>query len=348
MLKGKLLFIKNLSRSGKIIAASTACVVVLGLCAVAWAVWGEQKNIAVDIDGVTAQHTTYCHTVGDFLADKNIIVGTNDKVSPDLDAELSDGQTITVRRLAEVDILADGETYHISALDITVGEALAQVGIVLDDDDRVEPSLDTYLQRGMVIDVDRIEVKEETREMELAYSVEKKRDTSMDIHEEKVVTEGVPGKQVETYLVTYSDGEIIDEELINTEITEPVNKVIVTGSYDVASRSGNKSVATGETENTSLYAPNGMEYTEKIQMKATAYTHDGTKTKMGTECRVGAIAVDPDVIPLGTKLYVEGYGYCTAEDTGGKIKGNRIDVFLETEDECVSWGVRSVAVYILK
>ena len=58
--------------------------------------------------------------------------------------------------------------------------------------------------------------------------------------------------------------------------------------------------------------------------------------------------MDPDVIPLGTKLYVEGYGYCVAEDTGGLIKGNRVDIFLNSEAECIEWGVRYVSVYVLE
>ena len=84
-----------------------------------------------------------------------------------------------------------------------------------------------------------------------------------------------------------------------------------------------------------------------LKVSATAYTHTGNRTATGTVARVGIIAVDPRVIPLGTRVYVEGYGYATAEDTGGAIKGNRIDIFLNSNAECVNWGRRSVKVYIL-
>lgn len=339
----------RISRGGKIAAISGVCVVLVGLVAGAWAVLGEQKNISVTIDGEAEVYTTYSHTVADFLADQNIRIGEQDAINLALDSELKDGQEIVIDRAAEVAILADGDTYHVSALNMTVGEALEQVGVVLGGEDVVRPELDTPLTKGMVIDVDRIEVKEEVREMELAYAVEKKRDSAMPVTEEKVISPGEPGKQVDTYRVVYSDGKIIKEELIDSQVTEPVNKVVVTGSYDVASRSGNKSASVSAAgKDAAQYAPNGMAYSETLTVKATAYTHDGSKTKMGTQCRVGAIAVDPSVIPLGTELYVEGYGYCTAEDTGGKIKGNRIDIFLDTEAECVDWGVRTVTVYILK
>lgn len=87
------------------------------------------------------------------------------------------------------------------------------------------------------------------------------------------------------------------------------------------------------------------EYKELV-MEATAYSHTGARTFTGTWPSRGTIAVDPLVIPLGTKLWVEGYGYGTAEDTGGLIKGNRIDVFLESEGECWEWGRQHVRVRV--
>ena len=86
--------------------------------------------------------------------------------------------------------------------------------------------------------------------------------------------------------------------------------------------------------------------------EATAYTDNAQsqgkwvgQTASGMKPQVGVIAVDPKVIPLGTKLYVEGYGNCVAGDTGGDIKGMRIDLFKNTQSECTSWGRRKVKVY---
>jgi len=90
-------------------------------------------------------------------------------------------------------------------------------------------------------------------------------------------------------------------------------------------------------------------YTDVIEVKSYAYTDDGTKTRLGTPCKVGVIAVDPTVIPLGSMVYVEDYGLALAMDTGGAIKGNTIDVYLDTEEECRKHGVRkNVKVYILE
>ena len=71
-------------------------------------------------------------------------------------------------------------------------------------------------------------------------------------------------------------------------------------------------------------------------------------TASGTKARPGVVAVDPSVIPLGTRLYVEGYGFAVAEDTGGAIKGNRIDLFYENRKQALNYGMRKVKVYILK
>lgn len=85
-----------------------------------------------------------------------------------------------------------------------------------------------------------------------------------------------------------------------------------------------------------------------LTMEATAYTHTGNMTKTETWPKVGTVAVDPNVIPLGTKLYVEGYGPAVAEDTGGVIKGMKIDLFMETRLECMKWGRKEVRVKILE
>ncbi|MBQ4347841.1 MAG: 3D domain-containing protein, partial [Firmicutes bacterium] len=92
-------------------------------------------------------------------------------------------------------------------------------------------------------------------------------------------------------------------------------------------------------------------YTKVLHMRATAYSRmepglsDYTAT--GAFAEYGVVAVDPSVIPLGTKLYVEGYGICSAEDTGGAIKGNKIDLCFNTVEECKQFGVRNVTVYVL-
>lgn len=89
-------------------------------------------------------------------------------------------------------------------------------------------------------------------------------------------------------------------------------------------------------------------YRQAMEVEATAYTHTGNPTFTGVYPQIGTIAVDPKVIPLGTRMYVEGYGFGIAQDTGGLIKGEIIDLFMDTEKECFQWGRRNVKIYILE
>ena len=87
---------------------------------------------------------------------------------------------------------------------------------------------------------------------------------------------------------------------------------------------------------------------EVMIFEATAYTWTGNRTATGTWPSRGTIAVDPEVIPLGTRLHIEGYGEGIAEDTGGAIQRHKIDLYMESEDECWDWGRRTVKVRIIE
>jgi len=87
---------------------------------------------------------------------------------------------------------------------------------------------------------------------------------------------------------------------------------------------------------------------EVMIFEATAYCYTGNRTATGTWPSRGTIAVDPEVIPLGTRLHIEGYGEGIAEDTGGAIQGHIIDLYMESEDECWAWGRRTVEVRIIE
>ena len=154
-----------------------------------------------------------------------------------------------------------------------------------------------------------------------------------------VVSPGQAGEKVVTYRLTLHDGVEVAREVVGEEITvQPVEEVVCRGA-------GGELVIDGETYNSS----------RGINMRATAYTTENKswkRTASGTTARVGAVAVDRDVIPLGTKLYIVAadgtwcYGIATAEDTG--VKGNKVDIFLNTYNECIYFGVRDAVVYVLE
>lgn len=116
-------------------------------------------------------------------------------------------------------------------------------------------------------------------------------------------------------------------------------------------QSGNKKLAELIAKNPKPSEGNNDTYKATYTMTATAYT-GGTLTAMGLKpirdpANLSTIAVDPSVIPLGTKVYIPGYGYAICSDTGGAIKGNIIDLYLNSEEECLAWGRRTVTLHII-
>lgn len=114
---------------------------------------------------------------------------------------------------------------------------------------------------------------------------------------------------------------------------------------------GNKKIAALKQPSTAVPAGAPTSYKQTLSMQATAYTANSITATGTTPVRnpngLSTIAVDPRVIPLGSKVYVVGYGYAVAADTGGAIKGNIIDLFLNSNQECINWGRRNVTVYVI-
>lgn len=110
-------------------------------------------------------------------------------------------------------------------------------------------------------------------------------------------------------------------------------------------------LSTTNSDNIKIESNPTNNYKDVYTMMSTAYSGD-TITYMGTTPvrdpdGISTIAVDPSIIPLGSKVYIPGYGLAIASDTGGLIKGNRIDLFLNSEDECINWGVQTVSLYLI-
>ncbi|MDS0524076.1 3D domain-containing protein [Clostridium sp. SHJSY1] len=114
---------------------------------------------------------------------------------------------------------------------------------------------------------------------------------------------------------------------------------------------GNKKIAALKQPETTVSGGAPTTYKKTLSMEATAYTANSITATGTTPVRnpngLSTIAVDPRVIPLGSKVYVVGYGYAIAADTGGAIKGNIIDLFLNSNQECINWGRRNVTVYVI-
>lgn len=174
---------------------------------------------------------------------------------------------------------------------------------------------------------------------------------------EAVIQEGQDGAHLEVYEVIYQDGGETARQLIDVVETEAIPTIIEIGTGTTSTKDvGEASIVTNPDGTGTITLASGEElhFSEAKAMKGTAYTTGGkvgTITASGTQVRVGVVAVDRKVIPLGTKVYVVSndgqyvYGYAAAEDTG--VKGNIIDLYMNTYDECIQFGVRNCTVYIL-
>ena len=283
------------------------------------------REVNATINGEEFKFSTKAYTVERFLEDENIEFGGRDYISTPLTTFIYDGMELEIKHATDFKVTADGKTNAYESLENTVGEALADVGVKVGENDIVTPKADSMLEKDMEIIVQRVTIKEEVVEEKVKFKTEKKDDSSIDEGSTKVVTRGSDGKDRVTYRVTYVDGKEKSRKEIGREtITKVVNEVIAVGTR---------------------INYNGQTYSRKLVVKAYAYTGGGT-TAMGTRARVGEIAVDPSVIPLGTNVYIEGVGPRRAEDTGGNIQGNTIDIYMNSESECRNWGVRYVTIYI--
>ena len=171
----------------------------------------------------------------------------------------------------------------------------------------------------------------------LPYEVKYAFDSQLPSGELLKVEHGVEGRIVREFQQVVRDGTVIAEKLIRETVTDPAPAIFKMG------RPSNRGVSGGTYTRAKV-----------VEMESTAYTPDAGRrhptfiTYTGTKAEYGAIAVDPRVIPFGTLMYVEGYGFGIAEDTGSAIKGNIIDVCIEGRKEALRWGRRQVKVHIFE
>ena len=210
------------------------------------------------------------------------------------------------------------------------------------DGDIINIPLEDTVSQNSVIELNRVSSSTVTETETVEFETEKVNTDQLYVGQTKVKTSGQNGKIEYTYAVTYVDGVETERQLVGQEtVKETVNKVVLVGTKK------KPTVVTSSTPTS---------YKAVYTMTATAYTYGndgGNMTATGIRPYRGIVALDPRVIPLGTKLYIETsdgsyiYGTAVAADTGGAIKGNKIDVFLETNSECISFGRRTVNVYVL-
>lgn len=312
------------------------------------------QNTYVINDGTqTIVHTTYASDPARVLSEAGFALEEDDFYT----TETTDGVSeITVQRAMKITIDHCGQIVETSSHGETVGEVLTRLGIQLDEEYSASYEADTQVFNGMYIHVDRTIQNSESYVIEIPFEISSYEDPTLPAGQEKVLVEGVNGQIQRTAKVVYVNAEEQSRTILEENVLQPtVNRVVAIGTGEnVGGKITQPLIGDGV-----IVLPTGevLTYTRKDTYLATAYTHTdegcNTTTATGTQVRVGTVAVDPTVIPYGTRMFIiskDGsyiYGIGTAEDCGGAILGNRLDLYFPTTEECFAFGAKDCTVYFL-
>lgn len=300
--------------------------------------------VTFESNGAFANALTGAQTVGDFLHERNIAVRPNDFVYPSTDVPLSDGLVVTYRPAVPVTIRTARTKLAITSSAPDVGALLEENHVTLGKNDVVKPDLSDPVPANGEVRIVRVVTWDRTVHHALAMDTVRKLDFTMGQGKTRVVTAGHNGDRVDTIRYTQRDGGPVQRTVLASRVVrKPQTRVVVQGvsEYEAFEHFETQGVA-----RTLVIAQSAM------QMVATAYTAGcygcSGITATGRPAGHGIVAVDPRVIPLGTRLFIPGYGIAVAGDTGGAIRGNRIDLGFNSLRDALLFGRREITVYLVK
>lgn len=325
----------------------------------------DMADVRVIINGESNYYRTSDKTVGDFFQNFEIKYDENAKLNVSPSDEITGSMRIIIDLPEKVNIYVNGKLEEsFETTEETVGKVVADYKKDKKDVDyKIEGvSSSAKVSDGMDIRLISIEDKTETENIEIPFETIKTETDELEKGTEKVKVQGVTGLKRITKTVHYEGGEKVGEsEPSEKVVIEPVTQEILVGTHDTKAEEEAKKKAEEEkkkAESNGLKTYKGKSssftYSKVYTMNSSAYApvtaccgkSDGI-TASGMKAGYGVVAVDPRYIKLGTKLYVEGYGYAIAADTGGAIKGYKIDLCYNTYSEAVNYGRKNVKVYVL-
>ena len=313
-------------------------------------VWGAfyamSKQVSiVDDKGEEISFITYASKTAEVLAEKNVTLGHWDETSIPLDAKVKHGDTIYVYR-SKIVTLENGKERSVQiTAKPTVEAFLVSQGIDPEGAIKTNVALNEKVTENMEICVTYIEEKFVDAEEVVNYNTQRIANSSMLSGTTKLIKEGSDGLVDRVYREYYENGELVSRDV--------VEETVKVAAVDSVVEYGTKPRQTISYSRVNVSRGSEYRYSKCIEMTATAYCISGT-TASGMKTRYGVVAVDPRVIPLGSRLYIEGangtwiYGTAVAADTGGAVKGNIIDLYVESYSEAINFGRRKAKVYILE
>lgn len=262
---------------------------------------------------------------------------------------------ITVRRAQKITVHYHGQTTLVTSFGETAGELLSRLGLDITGEDVVSHGLEEETYDGMELRVDRPEILRQVYTAAIPHPVSRCSDPTLPVGTEAVLTPGTDGEMRCTAEITYLGGQEAGRQVLSETVTrQPVAEIIAVGTGSAPAVSEKPVIADGR-----ITLPTGevLTYTRTDTVRATAYTHTDrgcdTVTATGTRVHRGTAAVDPRFIPYGTRMFIVSsdgsyvYGIAAAEDCGGDIKGDRMDLYLPTHAQCTAFGRRVCTVYFL-
>lgn len=321
-------------------------------------------------------------TVEDVLLRYGVSVRDGDDVYPGVRTPITSGMTVRYQPVVALDVIVGDAAKTVYTMAQTVEQALQEANVTVSDQDTVEPALSTPVRDGMTItvNVSRDVVQYESRL--IPFEIVKQEDDTLALGETEVVQVGVPGLERTRYALTVENGTITNRTETSVETLRTVRPQIIKLGTKVATEpEASQETAQEEAPTTEPSSPfreeaeikieetpraeDALDFTSAKQLlvEATAYTnnaedtitfdgrvltrsgYDVTDTILYEGMRI--IAVDPAIIPLGTRVYVEGFGMAIALDTGSAIKGNKIDVMMDSKEEAVTFGRQPLTIWVI-
>ncbi|WP_249292276.1 G5 and 3D domain-containing protein [Metabacillus flavus] len=298
---------------------------------------------------------TTADTVDEMLKEEGIKLSSHDKISPSPDTKITDQLSLSINRAFQLSMNVGGKEKKVWTTSTTVADFLKNQKIKLNPSDKVEPRLEDTLQANSAVTVKRVEKVTDVVEEPLDFAVVKKNDSNLERGKQNVVEEGEKGSKKVHFAVVKENGKVISRRLVKEEtVKESKDRIIAIGTKARKASPATVSKPASSAPR-AIASRNNDSVSKEMYVTSTAYTAScsgcsgrtatGVNLKANPNAKV--IAVDPDVIPLGTKVYVEGYGYAVAADTGSAINGNKIDVFFPDQSSAIKWGSKRVKIKIL-
>ena len=304
-------------------------------------VWKQAKQVQIVKENKRETVWTTATTVGELLKEQRITLNKHDQISPKPQKAIKNKMKVDIYFANHLTLVDGGNQQQVWSTSATVADFLTQQGIILNDLDRVEPSLSETVKKNGVVNIIRVEKVTDVVEEPLQFAVVTRKDSTLAKGKQEVVAEGKQGLTSKQYEVIRENGKEVSRKLIKEQkLRDKQDKIVAVGTKDLSMQ-----VSRGEVSG-------GREF----YVSTTAYTAEcngcsgrtATGINLRTNPNAKVIAVDPSVIPLGTKVYVEGYGYAVAADTGSSIKGFKIDVFFPTKSDAYRWGSKKVKIKVLQ